>query len=72
MSIEQEKNTLLKTEAKSDLWKCKYKTPRHTCLGYAYETIYYKHIDIIRQVFDILAGSRVSVWRAKADKDDGC
>ena len=68
--IEPEKNTLLKTEGKSNFWKQKYKTPFwNNWAGLAFEAVCYKHIEFIRRALDIPDGSRSGVWRVNATDD---
>lgn len=70
--MEPEKNTLIKTETKSNFWKLKHKTSAwNNWAGYAFEAVCYKHIDNIRCALDIPDGSRSSVWKTTAKKGDG-
>ena len=68
--IEPEKNTLIKSEKKSNFWKYKHKTPAwHIWSGYAFESVCYKHIPQIRRVLDIPDGSKSGVWNSRPEKD---
>jgi len=62
--IEPEKDSLLKMEKNSNFWKSKYKTPAwYAWAGYSFEAVSYKHLNIIRKVLNIPAGSRASTWK---------
>jgi len=72
--IEPEEKSLLKLEINSNFWENKYKTPAwNNWSGYAFESICYKHLDVIRRVLNIPAGSRASPWQyvAKDSGEDG-
>lgn len=73
--IEPERTTLIKTEAKSNFWVLKNKTPAwNSWTGYAFEAVCYKHIELIRSSLDIPDGSRASVWKITSkigDKNSG-
>jgi uncharacterized protein len=67
--IEPERNTLMKTEKKSNFWKLKHKTPTwNSWAGYSFEAVCYKHIELIRHSLDIPDGSRTGVWQATPKK----
>ena len=62
--IEPEANTLLKIGKNNDFWQHKYKTPAwYSWAGYAFESVCYKHLDIIRAVLEIPATKSASAWK---------
>lgn len=65
--IEHAASTLLKIGKNSDFWQGKYKTPAwYSWAGYAFESICYKHLDIIRTILQIPDSSHASTWQYKA------
>lgn len=72
--IEEEHTTLLKVEVDNTYWQDKYKTPSwYSWSGYAFESVCYKHLNIIRKTLDIPNDSKASTWQytSKNTKESG-
>jgi hypothetical protein len=66
------KNTLVVKERGNKYWSNKIGTPAYyNWLGYAFESICYKHIHEIRKALDLIGGANIGVWRyvPKTDKE---
>ena len=58
------KNTLVVKEQNNKYWSNKVNTPAYyNWLGYAFETLCYKHIREIRTALEITSSANVGVWR---------
>lgn len=58
------KNTLVVKEQNNKYWSSKINSPAHyNWLGYAFETLCYKHIREIRAALDITSSANIGVWR---------
>lgn len=71
--IEPELNTLLKIEPNNNFWDNKYKTVAwYDWAGAAFESVCYKHLDIIRKVLHIPNDSSASPWKytSKNEQED--
>jgi len=67
--IEQEENTLLKIQSKSDFWKLKHNSPAWNCWsGYAFEAVCYKHVNLIGKALGIPDSSRALPWKFAPEK----
>ena len=62
--IQPAKSTLLREEVNTEYWQMKVSTPKYrNWLGYAFETICYKHISNIRKTLNINYQAEVGAWR---------
>jgi len=58
------RKSLQKKSLKSEKWKINQKTPEwYSWLGYAFETVCYQHLFIIREKLSIAADATASAWR---------
>lgn len=65
------KNTLVVKERDSKYWSNKMGTPAYyNWLGYAFETICYKHIHEIKKALDLTVSTNIGVWRYIPKKED--
>lgn len=62
--IKPERQSLLAHESNNQYWTNKAGTSTHQAwMGYAFESLCYKHISQIKQALKIPAGARAGVWR---------
>ncbi len=62
--IEPTKHTLIAQERNNQYWSNKVNTPEYyNWMGYAFESICYKHISEIKKALEINAGSHSGTWR---------
>lgn len=65
------KNTLVVKERSNKYWSNKIGTPAYyNWLGYAFESICYKHIHEIRTALDLTGSTNIGVWRYAPKKDE--
>lgn len=69
--IQEEQKTLAKEDVHTEYWAMQVGTPKYNnWLGYAFESVCYKHLMNIRQALGINCKAKIGTWRCQSRKGD--